>query len=420
MGSPYTSTTPSGYNTNPPSDDGSTTEANRGKWSTIKTKLTDPLNTWAAAVNAANIAAFAKVVGGAGITSTAISYSVVSSDQGKLVRATAASITITTPSATDVGAPFVFAVLNNSSGSITLDGSGAQTVDGSANITLRAGTGCFVFTDGSNWYTAGLAQLGVLPRGYIDGCTLANGTDATNDINIAAGSCRDSTNLFDITVAAMTGKQLDANWAAGGSAGMRNSAAGITNTTYHIYAVAKADGTQDIYAHTSATVATVLTALQLESGGSAYIYARRIGSIVRASSTILGFTQNGDEIIYNVLVKDIDITSPGIVAVSRTLASIPTGIKVRAIVDVCASRGTAATGFLLLVTSLDETDSTPSAALFSLHVQANLDANQILTYSRTIRTNTSAQIRTRQDATYANNAMAIFSRGYFDARGRDD
>lgn len=132
----------------------------------------------------------------------------------------------------------------------------------------------------------------VLPRGYIDGCTLSNnGSDATNDIDIAAGSCRDSTNSVNITVAAMTGKQLDANWAPGGSAGMRYSGAGIANTIYYIYAVAKADGTQDIYADPSATIATVLTHLQAETGGANYIYARYIGAIIRESAAIVPFTQ---------------------------------------------------------------------------------------------------------------------------------
>ena len=137
---------------------------------------------------------------------------------------------------------------------------------------------------------------GRLGRGDIDGCILSNTAgDPTNDISVSAGVCRDSTNAVDITVAALAGKQIDANWAAGASAGMRNSAAGIANTTYHIYAVrTAASATADIYAHTSATVATVLTALQAESGGSSYLYARRIGSIIRESAALVSFVQNGD------------------------------------------------------------------------------------------------------------------------------
>lgn len=47
----YTPPTLSGYNSSPPSDDGSTTAANQVKWSTIKAKLSDPLNTYAQAID---------------------------------------------------------------------------------------------------------------------------------------------------------------------------------------------------------------------------------------------------------------------------------------------------------------------------------------------------------------------------------
>src|SRR5262249_54086200 len=40
------------------------------------------------------------------------------------------------------------------------------------------------------------------PRGYIAGCILSNGTDATNDIDFTAGTCRDSTNAVDIVLPA--------------------------------------------------------------------------------------------------------------------------------------------------------------------------------------------------------------------------
>lgn len=41
----YTAVTVTDYNSNPPDDDGTISEANRGYWSTIKTKITDPLKT---------------------------------------------------------------------------------------------------------------------------------------------------------------------------------------------------------------------------------------------------------------------------------------------------------------------------------------------------------------------------------------
>lgn len=53
MGSKYTSQAISGYNSTPPADDGSQSEANRVKWSTIKNKLTDPAKTLSEAINTA-------------------------------------------------------------------------------------------------------------------------------------------------------------------------------------------------------------------------------------------------------------------------------------------------------------------------------------------------------------------------------
>ena len=122
MAAPYTSVTIVGYDSNPPSDDGSQVSTNKVRWSTHKTKHGDPLKTAIESINSNVSAAFAKTVGGAGVTSTAVSYNVTTSDQGKLVRATGSGITITTPDATTVTSPFVFAFLNNSSGTVTFDG----------------------------------------------------------------------------------------------------------------------------------------------------------------------------------------------------------------------------------------------------------------------------------------------------------
>jgi hypothetical protein len=155
MGSPFTITSVSNYNSNPPSDDGSQTAANRVQWSTQKTKLADPVYNAFNSSETATSAAFGKVVGGAGITTTAVSYTVTSSDQGKFVKATASAITITTPDATVVGTPFVFAVLNNSSGDVTFAGNGTQTIDGLSTTTIPAGCGLLVNTDGSNWFSGG-------------------------------------------------------------------------------------------------------------------------------------------------------------------------------------------------------------------------------------------------------------------------
>lgn len=259
---------------------------------------------------------------------------------------------------------------------------------------------------------------GRLPRGYIDGCIMSNGTDATNDINIAAGVCRDSTNAVDITVPAISGKQLDANWAAGGSAGMRNSAAGITDTTYHIYAVrTAASATADIYAHTSTTVATVLTALQAESGGSSYAYARRIGSIVRESSAVVAFTQIGDDFL-RAPVLDINTTYSS----TATLAAlkIPTGLKLFANINFYTIDGGAADAGVFIFSpdqSSALTASKTATPLASAWGGGGGNTTIQTAGNIRVRTNTSAQVYITTDA--GSRTVKVSSLGWTDTRGKD-
>lgn len=411
MSAPYSTQAAVNYNSNPPADDGSTSAANQVKWSTIKTKLNDPVKVLADAVNAQTLAAFGKITGGASTASTGVSYAIVSGDQGKLLRATASGITITFPDATAVGAPFTFSLLNSSSGNVTLAGASAQTINGSATIVMASSDGYQVFTDGTNWFVTG-RKTGTLPRGYIDGCICANGADTTNDITIAAGVCRDSTNTVDITVAAMTtGKQLDANWAPGDAAGMRNSAVGIANTTYHIYAVAKADGTQDIYAHTSTTIATVITALQAESGGSAYLYARLIFSIIRASAAILQFVQYTDDLVLlkTPIAGPAGAVAPGTSARTEAL-TVPLGIKFRALFNVEMNVGS------VYVSSLDQVDLASAVDSATAPAATMWDAANGTATQAMVVTDTSAQFRYRCSG---NNQIIFVTLGWWHPRGRD-
>lgn len=256
----------------------------------------------------------------------------------------------------------------------------------------------------------------VLPRGYIDGLTLSNGTDTTNDINIAAGTCRDSTNTVNITISTAMGKQLDANWAAGGTtgspAGMRNSAAGIADTTYHIYAVSKADGTADVYAHTSTTVATVLSALQAESGGASYLYARRIGSIVRRSAAIQQFTQGSDG-FFRMKTPTLDVSDTGLSTTftNYTLASVPNGLSLRVHLNIALSHSSATRA--VIIQNPSDTQTLPDTSAAPLGSARSKDGVMVMGQV-TVVTNTSAQISAAADGGSTTLQAAVL--GWWDTR----
>lgn len=306
--------------------------------------------------------------------------------------------------------------------------SGAFMIDGSASVAA-ATTGA-----------AGIVELATLaetlagtdtgrvpsvstlyfPTGHLYGLGMANGTDATNDINFSAGTCRDSSDSQNIIATAKV-KQLDANWAAGTNQGGRYSGAAITNTTYHCYAVAKALGADpDFYFDPSATEATVLGHLQAETGGADYLYVRRIGSIVRTGGAIKAFVQRGDTFQWATPVVDVDDDNPGTSAVTRTL-TVPTGIVVTALITGGFYQGTSQTVAYFSALAINDTaPQAPGTASLTGAVSVTAGANiaQWILAPVEVDTNTSAQIRSRLSASGAADRIGVITNGWIDNRGR--
>ena len=396
----YNSQSISGYNSNPPPDDGSTGSDNEISWSKHKDKLGDPVKTLSEAINTELGNAFGRVLSGGGTAAKSTPYQVVAGDQGVLLITTSA-ITVTTPAAGTVGSPFVFAVLNTSSSQATIDGNADETVNGGATFTLEAGEGVIVFTDGSNWFAIG-KSVPALPKNYLSGLTLSNNSgDAAHDIDVAVGECRSAGDTANMALSSVLTKQINANWSSGDDAGGFPS--GLTlaaDTWYHVFVVDETDGTIDAGFDTSLTATNLLS----DTGGSEY---RRVGSVLTdSSSNILGFTQNYDEFLWDDPPLDIDKSLT--TTASTEALSVPTGVSVRAMLNV---RNT--DGQNVYLSSPDVDDEAPSATAAPLSTVGTGGA--VASSQVEVWTNTSSQIRGRSDAT---NAIRAATLGWRDQLGR--
>lgn len=303
-----------------------------------------------------------------------------------------------------------FYVVNRGSYDITIKNSGGTTV-----YSLSSGKSVMLVSDGANgWYVVGgsVVAANELPTGYLYGLTLSNNvSDATNDIDIATGKCRDSTDAVDMALAAALTKRLDASWAVGTNQGGLDTGS-IANTTYHIWLIKRSDtGVVDALFSTSASSPTM---------PANYDYKRRIGSIIRSGGAILAFVQDDDYFFHKTPINDLTTTNPGTSAVTRTL-TVPVGIRVRAIISVYGSSnsGAADNPKAILINDLSLNDVTLSGGTaFSIYVYSS--AASSLTEGATVEvyTNTSAQVRSKVQVSTANTGFILNTVGWVDKRGR--
>ena len=81
-------------------------------------------------------------------------YTVVAGDRGKLI-ACSGTWTLALTAVATLGAGFVFAVTNTGSGTITVDPSASQTIDGALTLALAPGESCILYNTGVVWWTIG-------------------------------------------------------------------------------------------------------------------------------------------------------------------------------------------------------------------------------------------------------------------------
>ena len=289
----YVSPTLTGYNANPPSDDGSTTEANRVKWDTVKVKIGDPLNTFSSAIDNAIDSALDFLPNNS-TTSQSTNFNVATTDDGKIFRVTGNS-TASLPSAATAGAGFQVTIKKDEAGNtVTIDPDGSDTIDGQTTNTITEPfEGRTLVSDGSsNWTLASDARRDVpLPTDFINGLLLTNnGTDSDHDVDIGAGSCRDSDDEGNIVNTATIVKEIDATFVEGTNQGGLDTGTVAADTLYYVWAIAKADDeTFDALFSLSPTAPTMPSGFDL---------MRRIGRLFTDSSANIINNQFGQLTLY--------------------------------------------------------------------------------------------------------------------------
>lgn len=289
---------------------------------------------------------------------------------------------------------------------------------GSKLVKVNAGATAFEYlTDDTLRYSAQTltaavqaqvrANVSAALKGRLYGLTTSNnGSDATNDIDIAAGEAASTeTNPVLMVLASALTKRLDAAWAVGtGNGGLDTGS--IANTSYHVWLIQRSDtGVVDVLFSASATSPTM---------PANYDRKRRISSFIRVSASIKPFVQVGDRFLYtNGGVQDR--SSTGATATTLLTVSVPVGINVRAIIGQLQSCSTLGSQ----QTSLAD-GNTGGGAGVDTPVAFTVLAGEVCIWAGTFLTNTSAQIYIRvvvTSGTLASNVTTTY--GYEDRRGQD-
>lgn len=255
-----------------------------------------------------------------------------------------------------------------------------------------------------------LGSLDVILTGHLAGLGLGNNAvDSDHDIDVAVGSAADSTGAVYMVLASSMTKRIDASHADGtGNGGMCSGASLGNNSWYHVFLIAKTDGTVDICFDDNA-ICTNLPA--------AYSYFRRIGSVkTDGSANIVGFTQYGDLFLWDDPPLDVDGETTGTVdttAANYTL-TVPTGVQVLARFTAAARKTAALPEVYISSPSQNNEEPSPSAApLWSVRPPSS---GGLGGWPLEILTNTSAQVRARSNL--ASHWFSIVTNGWVDNRGK--
>lgn len=267
---------------------------------------------------------------------------------------------------------------------------------GGANITMAVDDVAIVYADTTTQMDvfvirkSGAPLVTPLPLSYIAGLTYSNnGADATNDLDIAVGDARDSTNARNITLASALTKQSDVAWAVGTNAGMLDTGV-VGNSDYYLWLILRSDtGVVDVLSSLSSTAPTMPTN---------YDYRRLFGWFKRVGGTIVAFNTyqlegGGLELRWSAPTLDIDLATT--LTTSRRTDAVKVPLNFSTIAELTVLLVEATHNILVWIGCPDESDVDPTLTATPLGNHYLFATNVNITSVRNIRTSSAGLIAAR-------------------------
>lgn len=304
------------------------------------------------------------------------------------------------PAATDL------LLLQDQAASGALKYATVSSVASAGSVSSIAGnTGAFTLSHGLTNSTNDIQIDVATHANYMGGLNLST-AGASTTYSVAAGSATDSTNA-DFMKLTSSYNKTSAAWAVGSGNGSLDTGSATASTWYHVYLIKRPDtGVVDVLMSLSATTPTMPTN---------YTLKRRIGSIFyNGSSQWASFTQRGQEFWWASPPGDVSTSTLGNTSTNFTLASVPTGISVQAILNLEFQSGSGSAG-VLYVRNPNDTDIAPSS-VNGRTLRDGSTTQQGTAGQVRVWTNTSQQIAAR--ASVSSCILNGATLGWFDPQGR--
>lgn len=239
--------------------------------------------------------------------------------------------------------------------------------------------------------TSGLAYVAALTKAIWGFTYAVNGSDASNDIDFAAGGAMDSTGAYWLAGSALT-KRIDAAWAVGTNAGLLDTGV-IADSDYYLFVIGRSDtGVVDYLASLSSTAPTM---------PANYDFKRLIGWVKRTAGANVAWVNyetagGGLDTLWTSPTLDINLANTLTTARRTDAVKVPTSFSVLALCNVVINDAATTIAYICCP---DVADMAPSESVAPGATVRNTSGGGTGADQITVRTSATGTIASRANTT---------------------